>query len=237
MKKDVFKSLLVCAILLSLLFIPSNVMANTSKGTGKMSCRVAYDESNNKRIINSDGKQTGFMMSYENQNARGVKSNDKSYVLGKEAIQSIASDFLATIVDQKEYEISDIKYYEDGEYYTVTYYNYLSGFKTQDYVFIDLDAMGNIIAYAAPCEGSMDNVDLSGISRKDLETQLRSQLSAKYDMNKIQYQVEDEIVKMDDSGKVFVNMYTKVVDEENFQTGEIHKVYLEDLKNKEASPE
>lgn len=162
---------------------------------------IYLDADKNKYLFNDNGEQIGFMGS-----GKGTKTySEYSENINLDEAVEIANNVLREITDNnRDYTITEAKYFDNMGVYSVSYHYFVDGYKTSDFAFIDISPKGEIVTYAAPNVGLFDGVVVPEINKSEIEKTVADYITQTYDCKDYSIDGEMTIDKTDDGLKVMV---------------------------------
>ncbi len=150
---------------------------------------IMYDISGNQRIVDEEYQQVGF-------HSNRIDADERKNI-SKEEANKMISIFADEVINVSEYTQEKIEYNEENQYYTITYYKYNNGYKTQDFCFVDMDTNGKIISYVAMNQGSFDNIDMTHINKEYIDLYLDSVIGGYDEEIFLGWEINDTIAILD----------------------------------------
>lgn len=147
---------------------------------------IFFDNQKNQFIFNQEGKQVGYIKN----SAEQIKT--RTAPLQEDEIKSIANHILEILADSYLYALCDYIYEEYSDTHILTYYRYVNGYRSSDFIFITLSSTGELLAYAAPNINSFSNITIPEINEDKYKFQLFKVLSKKYGSEMKEYVILDE---------------------------------------------
>ena len=135
---------------------------------------VYTDIHNNEYFYNHDGKMIGFMK-------RNTTSYSSAQLFRSTVdIKVCAENFLKTVTDIDNYVLTENLFSDEIQSYILTYYRYINGYKTSDFIVVFLDVNGEITSYAAPYIGVLSNMEIPQINEDEYINRLVNTLNMTY---------------------------------------------------------
>lgn len=150
---------------------------------------VYLDTNKNEYLFNDKGEQIGFKKSNGGISAYSQRdyriSLDDAIVIANEVLREInAAD--------RDYTMTEAKYFENMQEYSITYHYFVDGYRTSDFAFVNISPNGVLTAYAAPNMGSFDNVVVPEINKSEIEKTVADYITRTYDCK--DYSIDDMIL-------------------------------------------
>lgn len=154
-------------------------------------CYVYRDLNNNEYIMNEKGEVIGFL------------STDSAEIMVAELFdidyKNICEKFLnSQLGDISSYQYFGETFLEDLGYYELVYYKLVGGIKSSDFIFVDIDTSGKILAFAAPNINCFSGINIPNIVLEDYQSIIEDKIIQSYP-NMINYQVTDTFVQLNDN--------------------------------------
>lgn len=154
---------------------------------------VYTDIHNNEYFYNHDGKMIGFMK-------RNTTSYSSAQLFRSTVdIKVCAENFLKTVTDIDNYVLTENLFSDEIQSYILTYYRYINGYKTSDFIVVFLDVNGEITSYAAPYIGVLSNMEIPQINEDEYINRLVNTLNMTYGYGGYSYTIADKMLTYDDS--------------------------------------
>ena len=180
---------------------------------------VFIDADKNEYLFNDKGEQIGFMMS--NSKVKTYSADADKTTLD-EAV-TIADKVLREITaDNRDYTMTEAKYFENMQEYSITYHYFVNGYRTSDFVFVDISPEGVLTTYAAPNMGLFDDVDIPEIDKSEIEKTVADYITQTYDCK--DYSIDDMMLVKKDGLELSVSYSVTLSD--NTITADVYSVSL-----------
>ena len=163
--------------------------------TGDKNVEIYEDQDQNEFIFDGEGNVVGFLKSKYTMNYNEHQAKmKKAQAVSQAQIEQKAQEFLENAgVDTNQYELTDHTDSEDMQAHVLTYYHFVNGYKTSDFVMLFLDKMGAVTSYAAPNKGAFDGVTIPSIDETSCQDRLQQQIQEKYG-DEASYQITEKIL-------------------------------------------
>ncbi|MDE7398662.1 MAG: hypothetical protein K2N06_03950 [Oscillospiraceae bacterium] len=149
---------------------------------------VFVDEDKNEYLFNDKGEQIGFFGSNS-----GIAAQSENVKISLDDAIAISNEALREInVADREYTMTKAKYFENMQEYSITYHYFVDGYRTSDFVFVDISPEGVLTTYAAPNMGLFDDVDIPEIDKSEIEKTVADYITQTYDCK--DYSIDDMIL-------------------------------------------
>lgn len=162
---------------------------------------IYLDADKNKYLFNDKGEQIGFMASGKGAKAYSTYSEninlDKAVEIADNVLREIAGN-------NRDYTMTEAKYFDNMDVYSVSYHYFVDGYKTSDFAFVDISPKGEIVTYAAPNIGLFDGVIVPEINKSEIEKTVADYITQTYDCKDYSIDGEITIDKTDDGFEISV---------------------------------
>ena len=166
------------------------------------------------------GKEDGQFKGYYKSNGVASEIESKS----ENQLQNIAEKFLEQYIKLEQYTFTEHSYSEDTKIHTYNYYRIINGYKTADFVFVMLNASGEVVGYAAPYRNIFDDISVPKIDEIQLIEKLEKSMKVKYQYS--EYEIKDKIIILDEQRQLRM-LYSVEFIIENYKLGDTFDVPIE----------
>jgi len=237
MSKKKLVTIIICAVILAALLIGSisfsvyaygiaeenkedDIILDVDQSTLQLSSDTASNQSDNGVIENvniytdADSNQyiydskTGKLCAY-NGNLSSL-NNGNQKLLTEKKITQIADNLCKRLSNGNYYTMTDKQYDEETEIYNFTYYHFVSGYKSSDFIFVGIDSYGNIANFAAPNVDSFKKIKNSAIDISALKNQLEIDIKNTFATDMQSYKIDDEIIALQEDNSLKMFFYVEI---------------------------
>lgn len=175
------------------------------------------DLQNNEFFYDVNGEMVGFILETPINTLKQANTS----ALTTKNIDTIKTAF-KSLIDLKDYALEEKVYDEILHIHYLTFYRYINGYKSSDFVAISLDDRGNILSYAAPNVITSKNLSIPNIDTKKIEEQLTSTLNSKLGKNQYRYELKDSLIDINDGELTYI-MFVEIETITGIKTADIYQ--------------